>query len=227
MKKSPRNRWLVWVLAGCGLLAVGLCAALGAVWAAGGKAATETEPAAFDPDALCSLFDAETESGIPLEILGGYTSAHGLGQDYTAAVGALGGLSEQTGDWSQRLTAWREALSEKGETKALAQADRLARLGRIRRNKVFPLPLSYNIDFADGYGEGRGENGTSRSHEGIDIFADYGVPVLSVCDGTIEKKGWLYLGGWRLGVRGTDDAVYYYYAHMSAYAECLSEGDTV
>ena len=67
---------------------------------------------------------------------------------------------------------------------------------------------------------------SARTHEGVDIIVDEGTPVLSACNGTITKMGWLTLGGWRIGV---EDAfgVYHYYAHLSAYAEGLEIGDTV
>ena len=62
--------------------------------------------------------------------------------------------------------------------------------------------------------------GGKRGHEGCDIMASYnhrGVyPVVSVCDGTLEKIGWLPQGGWRLGIR-SKSGVYYYYAHLSDY----------
>ena len=91
--------------------------------------------------------------------------------------------------------------------------------------RVFPLPAGSGYSYEDGFGDGR-DFGGARSHEGVDIIVDEGTPVLSVCNGTITKMGWLTLGGWRIGV---EDAfgVYHYYAHLSAYAEGLEIGDTV
>ena len=72
--------------------------------------------------------------------------------------------------------------------------------------------------------------GGKRVHEGTDIMTSNNkrgyFPVYSMTNGTIEKKGWLRLGGYRLGVR-SPGGVYFYYAHMSGYAPDLEEGDLV
>ncbi len=72
--------------------------------------------------------------------------------------------------------------------------------------------------------------GGSYGHEGTDLMppenrSDY-YPVVSVSDGTVEKIGWLEKGGWRIGVRSLHD-VYFYYAHLSSYAEEFQPGDPV
>lgn len=92
-------------------------------------------------------------------------------------------------------------------------------------SRVFPLPAGSGYAYEDGFGDGR-DFGGARQHEGVDVIVDEGTPVLSVCSGTVTKKGWLTLGGWRIGV---EDAfgVYHYYAHLSAYAEGLEIGDAV
>ena len=72
--------------------------------------------------------------------------------------------------------------------------------------------------------------GGKRGHEGCDIMASYnhrGVyPVVSVCDGTLEKIGWLPQGGWRLGIR-SKTGVYYYYAHLSDYMKEYQIGEQI
>ena len=50
--------------------------------------------------------------------------------------------------------------------------------------------------------------------------------IRSVSDGTVEKKGWLKLGGYRLGIR-SDSGIYYYYAHLASYADNIKCGDRV
>lgn len=72
--------------------------------------------------------------------------------------------------------------------------------------------------------------GGSYGHEGTDLMppenrSDY-YPVISVSDGTVEKIGWLEKGGWRIGIRSLHDA-YFYYAHLSSYAEEFQPGDPV
>lgn len=80
--------------------------------------------------------------------------------------------------------------------------------------------------FEDGYGAGRSYGG-ERKHEGIDIMSSINVPgylkIRSVSDGVVEKKGWLELGGYRIGIR-SESGIYYYYAHLDHYAEKIEEG---
>jgi murein DD-endopeptidase MepM/ murein hydrolase activator NlpD len=62
-------------------------------------------------------------------------------------------------------------------------------------------------------------------HEGLDITAEKGTPVLSMSSGRVEAMGWTFYSGDRVGVRG-DDGRYYFYAHLSAFAP-LRIGDRV
>jgi murein DD-endopeptidase MepM/ murein hydrolase activator NlpD len=63
-------------------------------------------------------------------------------------------------------------------------------------------------------------------HEGNDIFAEPGTPILAVLGGRVENLGWTFYSGWRVGVRG-DDGRYWFYAHMRRFAPGLSIGDRV
>lgn len=184
-------------------------------------------PADLVPSQLEALFAAEVETGIPLEALGGLSMARcGTLEEVWEAAGTLAPPSDTTVPMPEQAQACVAALGEGGlAEEALAQSRSLELLGRIRREKIYPLPLDIRSDFEDGWGDARkGENG-ARPHEGTDIFADHGTPIYSVCDGVVEKKGWLQLGGWRLGIRG-EDGIYYYYAHMCEYAD-VEVGDTV
>ena len=51
-------------------------------------------------------------------------------------------------------------------------------------------------------------------------------PVISMTDGVVEKKGWLELGGYRLGIRSPSGG-YYYYAHLNSYADGIEEGKEI
>lgn len=72
--------------------------------------------------------------------------------------------------------------------------------------------------------------GGDRVHEGCDIMADLNkrgiYPVYSATDGVVENVGWLKLGGWRIGIRSSSGA-YYYYAHLSEYAKEFVIGEKV
>jgi murein DD-endopeptidase MepM/ murein hydrolase activator NlpD len=63
-------------------------------------------------------------------------------------------------------------------------------------------------------------------HEGIDITAEAGTPVLSMTAGVVENAGWLFYSGLRVGVRGTDGR-YYLYAHLSSLAPGIGVGTMV
>lgn len=101
--------------------------------------------------------------------------------------------------------------------------------------KNFPLAIdkdkkmSETLPYENSWAEKRTYGG-DRKHEGTDIFAANNkrgyYPVLSVCDGTVENIGWLNLGGYRVGIRGSDGA-YYYYAHLAGYAEGIKKGKQV
>jgi murein DD-endopeptidase MepM/ murein hydrolase activator NlpD len=63
-------------------------------------------------------------------------------------------------------------------------------------------------------------------HEGNDVFAEPGTPILSIVGGHVEQMGWTFYSGWRVGVRG-DDGKYWFYAHMRRFAPGLSIGTRV
>ncbi|MCR5702898.1 MAG: M23 family metallopeptidase [Lachnospiraceae bacterium] len=94
--------------------------------------------------------------------------------------------------------------------------------------KYFPIPLSYydEVTFEDTYGAYR----TNGGHEGCDILDNQNVagriPIISATSGVVTNIGWLYLGGYRIGITA-DDGMYYYYAHLQAYAGNIKAGDKV
>lgn len=99
--------------------------------------------------------------------------------------------------------------------------------------KYFPVPESatesYDVSFEDSWMQSRSFGG-NRGHEGCDIMAQKNrrglYPVVSVSDGVVEQMGWLPQGGYRIGIRSSQGA-YFYYAHLADYAEGLSIGEQV
>jgi murein DD-endopeptidase MepM/ murein hydrolase activator NlpD len=63
-------------------------------------------------------------------------------------------------------------------------------------------------------------------HEGNDIVAEEGTPVLTAAAGTVEAVGWTFYSGTRVGVRG-GDGKYYFYAHLSQVAPGIVPGAPV
>src|SRR5689334_14837140 len=68
--------------------------------------------------------------------------------------------------------------------------------------------------------------GTDRRHEGQDIFAPRGTPILSATRGIIYNIGENNLGGQTVSVIGAGGRVYYY-AHLDSYARNIRVGDLV
>ena len=94
---------------------------------------------------------------------------------------------------------------------------------------VCPSERKNPFSFADTWMEARNYGG-KRKHEGCDIFGKEMLsgyyPVISITDGTVEKVGWLPLGGWRIGIRSPGGG-YFYYAHLSGYGRKFQEGEAV
>lgn len=89
----------------------------------------------------------------------------------------------------------------------------------------FPIPARYEYSYRSTWGAPRGWGGR-RIHEGTDIFASHGTPVLSTAYGVIEVIGWNRYGGWRIGMRDMGN-VYHYFAHLSSFKKGLKPGDIV
>src|ERR1041384_3700211 len=88
---------------------------------------------------------------------------------------------------------------------------------------AMPLEDVSRKEVADTWGAPRG---TGRRHEGQDIFAPRGTPILSATNGFIYKIGENNLGGQTVSVIGSGGRVYYY-AHLDAYAKGIAVGDRV
>jgi len=105
--------------------------------------------------------------------------------------------------------------------------------------KVFPVARStwYSvINFANDWHAPRmrligGKWVQVGIHEGNDIFGEPGTPVHAVTGGTIERVGWLFYSGWRVGIRA-DDGRYWFYAHLEdapgvVEGQRVAAGDTI
>jgi len=75
----------------------------------------------------------------------------------------------------------------------------------------------------DTWGGARSEG---RKHEGTDIFAQRGTPVVSTTQGIVRKIGTNNLGGKVIWITGPNLSQHYY-AHLDDYAEHIQEGDWV
>lgn len=81
-------------------------------------------------------------------------------------------------------------------------------------------------DLVDTFTQARA--GGARRHDAIDIMAPVGRPVISSAPGTVEKLFFSKGGGGISAYVRSDDRLWtYYYAHLSAYAPGLREGQRV
>jgi murein DD-endopeptidase MepM/ murein hydrolase activator NlpD len=167
---------------------------------------------------------------------------HNVPWYYLAAVDKAEGISEDevAPERTGRIAVQLRGIERQGQIKEFlvdyrgnrdffkrvnAEISKFKNIRRVYDNKVFPIARGYQYNYKDDFGGVRTYGG-ERTHEGIDIMCAEGVPIVSVCNGVVEKKGWLELGGWRLGIRG-DDGMYYYYAHFSRYHKDIREGSRV
>jgi murein DD-endopeptidase MepM/ murein hydrolase activator NlpD len=124
----------------------------------------------------------------------------------------------------------------------VARASLLARLGlraRLAAAATAPLapkivpgaspylavfPVAGDHVYTDDFGDPRSQG----AHEGIDIMADAGTPLLAVADGAVIRlsRSESRLGGISLWLERADGAQYYY-AHMTSIAAGLEEGTKV
>ena len=88
---------------------------------------------------------------------------------------------------------------------------------------AMPLPGVKKSQIANTW---QAPRGSSRRHQGQDIFAKRGTPIYSATQGYVYRIGENELGGQTVTVIGAGGRAYYY-AHLDSYAEGLAEGDYV
>lgn len=93
----------------------------------------------------------------------------------------------------------------------------MARLSLQATPTYLPVPVQGVAprQLTDTWGAARGQG---RKHEGIDIFAKRGTPVLSSTQGVVTRVGTNNLGGKVVWVLGPGRQMHYY-AHLDDYAD--------
>lgn len=89
---------------------------------------------------------------------------------------------------------------------------------------IIPVAGVRPAELRDSYGAPRSGG---RTHEGIDIFAPDGTPVLAAAAGVVVGRDSSALGGLALYQRDLDQRTIYFYGHLQGYRAGLKEGDLV
>ncbi|HKY65747.1 MAG TPA: peptidoglycan DD-metalloendopeptidase family protein [Acidimicrobiales bacterium] len=176
--------------------------------------ATYEEQAAAQEEALAVAEAARQDAEIAFADLEASLSAQA---EFVTAVEAA--LAEQAGQPLDPAGAARAGeittlLTSAAEARAAADAARRAeeeRQERIRAGIMF-CPVAGPVDFIDSWGYARSGG---RTHKGVDMMADIGVPTVAPVSGRVEHRG-SSLGGLSWYVYG-DNGNMYYGTHLSGY----------
>lgn len=130
----------------------------------------------------------------------------------------------------RRAQAQRKAAAERAA--AAAEASGSSSSGTSERaapatgslpsgSHVFPIaaPSTYSDDWLAARAGG-------RYHEGIDLFADRGSPVVAVAGGTVYRVGYSGISGNRFWLRDAAGTTFFY-AHLDGFSSAAREGATV
>jgi murein DD-endopeptidase MepM/ murein hydrolase activator NlpD len=107
----------------------------------------------------------------------------------------------------------------------LAQANKeleWIRNGNTRRLEQFAIPVKAPYGYGNTWHAAR----SGHRHEGTDIFAARGTPVVATVDGTVIRVTDTPVGGLNLSVLAPD-GTRYYYAHLDRFADDLQENEKV
>jgi Peptidase family M23 len=110
--------------------------------------------------------------------------------------------------------------------KAKAKAGKRRKAPKVKERLTgqrYAFPVYGHASVADDFGAARADTG---AHQGNDVFAHFGAPVLAVGDGVVEKVGTLPISGNRLWLR-TAAGDTFFYAHLSAFSPDAVDGRRV
>lgn len=124
-------------------------------------------------------------------------------------------------------------IQEKGLYKLVFQPEIEANTAfniKIEKTPAYHFPVSNgsNSDIGSYWGDIR--DGGSRNHEGIDIFAEKGTPVIAATEGRVGFTGEKGLGGKQVWLRDVKRRQSLYYAHLDSIKPDLKKvqpGDTL
>lgn len=121
--------------------------------------------------------------------------------------------ADEADETGEETPADDESGAEGGADSAGAPADLIIPVEGVEADELY-----------DSWNDARGEE---RSHQGLDIHAEAGTPVLAAADGEIVKFFDSVPGGTTIYQMSEDKDFIYYYAHLQKRENGLSEGDAV
>ncbi len=137
-------------------------------------------------------------------------------------------VAERVAAARQELVGARERLVEARRANVAAQFNlAVFAAGSEIVISGFVFPVGEPHSFGDSYGAPRMLGSTyEHAHQGTDIMAPFGTPLYAAERGLITRMGSDVLGGTTLWVKG-ESGTYYYYAHLSAFADGIADGKLV
>jgi murein DD-endopeptidase MepM/ murein hydrolase activator NlpD len=117
----------------------------------------------------------------------------------------------------------RAARKERKATRRRAKRRRAPELRALKTGRGYTFPVHGEHRFSDDWGAPRQHTG---SHEGNDVFAKWGAPVVAVADGRLYRVGTRKVPGNRLWLRSKSGDTFFY-AHLSAFAHDARNGARV
>lgn len=143
-----------------------------------------------------------------------------LGDAQRELLDRLAGLQRGLGDAEQ-------AMADATLARTKAEYDvKVAEAGSHVLIEGFQFPVVGDVEFIDSFGFARNTTTTySHWHEGTDVMAERGTPVVAVVDGTIKTSN-NFLGGNALRLFAAD-GYWYYFAHMDRIADGIGDGSVV
>jgi len=136
--------------------------------------------------------------------------------------------------YAEKDTAWQPAESSKtggdalefkvpqtGRYKIIIQPEIMADTDffiSLNKRPLYTFPVAGKGNAAIGSFWGMERDGGKRNHEGIDIFAKRGTPVVAITNGTISYTGERGLGGKQVWLRDGLFGKSLYYAHLDSIA---------
>lgn len=96
----------------------------------------------------------------------------------------------------------------------------------VQAQVLAPFPVNGPASYTDDWGAAR-FSPSFHLHEGIDIFAERGTPVIASTDGTVTRTAYGAGAGGNVVYLEMDDGTYFYYAHLDGISPVIHAGTEI